>query len=398
MNVSHQSQLAHRLLLFCRLLRRAGLAIGPGRVLDAMRAVAATGISREDDFRAALRAVLVSSPSQHPLFDRAFGLCFTDSRLHEQAVSAHLPADLDEPHGAAAGDLVRVAALRLEADTDSANETSREGHRVSAWSGKEVFKNKDFEQMTAEELQDARRLLREYRHPARRQRTRRFRPGATGHQFDLRRSMRNLLRYDGELLQLARRRHEDREQALVLLCDISGSMSCYSRTFLHYAHTLATHHRNVHVFVFGTRLSNITRWLRTSDVDVALQRVSLQVPDWDGGTRIAESLHQFNRHWGRRVLAGGATVVLLSDGLERDDVAALEFEMQRLNRSCRELIWMNPMLRFSEFEPRASGIRAMLPHVHRFVAAHSIASILELGRLVSAKRTQGKQTAMDRAS
>jgi uncharacterized protein with von Willebrand factor type A (vWA) domain len=261
-----------------------------------------------------------------------------------------------------------------------------------------VFAIKDFEQMSEAELQDARRLLRELRQPARLRQTRRFRASAVGSQYDLRRSMQKLLRHDGELLQLARRQRDERPQTLVMLCDISGSMSLYSRLFLHYAHALATRRRNVQVFVFGTRLSNITRWLRTSDVDVALQRVSRHVPDWDGGTWIAESLHYFNRDWGRRTLAGNATVVLLSDGLERDSGGALEFEMQRLKRSCRELIWMNPMLRYKEFQPRAAGIRAMLPHVDRFIPGHSVASITELGRLLSPGSNNVRDLKMVRAS
>jgi uncharacterized protein with von Willebrand factor type A (vWA) domain len=232
-------------------------------------------------------------------------------------------------------------------------------------------------------------MLREKCYPARLQQARRYRASLAGQQFDLRRSMRRLLKHDGELLQLARQRRRLRPQTLVLLCDISGSMSRYSRVFLQYAHALASRTRFVHVFVFGTRLTNITRWLRNSDVDVALQRLSLQVADWDGGTRIADSLHRFNREWGRRVLAGNASVVLLSDGFERDSDNVLEFEMQRLQRSCRELIWMNPMLRYEKFEARASGIRAMLPHVDRFVPAHNLESISELGRLLAADRDAG---------
>jgi uncharacterized protein with von Willebrand factor type A (vWA) domain len=200
-----------------------------------------------------------------------------------------------------------------------------------------------------------------------------------------------MLRNDCEHLQLEHQRRGERPRALVLLCDISGSMSCYSRLFLQYAHALLTRNRNAQVFVFGTRLSNITRWLRNSDADVALQKAAEQVPDWDGGTRIADCLRRFNRDWGRRVLAGNGSIVLLTDGLERDNTSGLEIEMQRLRRSCRELIWMNPLLRYEKFEAQASGIRAMRPNVDRFLSAHSVATVTELGRLLVEKGGRGMQ-------
>lgn len=394
-----QSRLAENLLLFCRMLRRAGLAIGPGRVLDALRAVAIAGIEREDDFRAALRAVLVGDPAERRLFDQAFRLCFGEPGLLERAKSALLPDEHAAAENRAAEDIVHRLAGRHDSEApDRATDAREASDRSATWSAKEVFKIKDFEQMSEAELRDARRLLRALPYPARLRQTRRFRASALGSQYDLRRSMQRLLRHDGEMLQLARRQRGKRPQTLVFLCDVSGSMSLYSRLFLHYAHALVARHRNVQVFVFGTRLSNITRSLRTNDVEVALQRVSRQVPDWDGGTRIAESLHHFNHDWSRRTLAGNATVVLLSDGFERDSGSTLEFEMQRLKRSCQELIWMNPMLRYEAFQPRAAGIRAMLPHVDRFIPAHSVASITELGRLLATGGGDGRNTKMVRAS
>jgi len=236
--------------------------------------------------------------------------------------------------------------------------------------------------MSVAELIDAKRLLRELPATARSINTRRYCASSRGHRYDLRRSMRLMMQSDGEPLRLAHFRKRRRRQALVLLCDISGSMSRYSRMFLHYAHAMARHQRAVHAFVFGTRLTNIGRWLRDRDADKALSRISTEVPDWDGGTRIADCLEVFNVHWSRRVLSGNATVVLLCDGLERDSHSELSFQMQRLRRSCSELIWMNPMLRYEAFEPKATGIRAMLPHVDRFVAAHNVASISKLARLL----------------
>jgi uncharacterized protein with von Willebrand factor type A (vWA) domain len=390
MDGSLESGLAENLLLFCRMLRRAGLAIGPGSLLNAMRAVAITGIEREDDFRFALRAVLVHDPSESTIFEQAFHLCFRDPALLKRAASMLVPDPADGPEDATSSDLLRRLAGHIERhEAPGHGDPQPESDRSATWSSMEILACKDFEQMSELELIDAKRMLRENRYPARLQQARRYRASLTGQQFDLRRSMRRLLQHDGELLQLARQRRRLRPQTLVLLCDISGSMSRYSRVFLQYAHALASRNRFVHVFVFGTRLTNITRWLRNSDVDVALRRLSFQVADWDGGTRIADSLHRFNREWGRRVLAGNASVVLLSDGFERDSNNLLEFEMQRLKRSCRELIWMNPMLRYEKFEAKASGIRAMLPHVDRFVPAHNLESITELGRLLATGREAG---------
>jgi uncharacterized protein with von Willebrand factor type A (vWA) domain len=202
--------------------------------------------------------------------------------------------------------------------------------------------------------------------------------------------MRLALRNNGELIELARKRRLRRPPPLVLICDISGSMSRYSRAFLIFAHLMSSRHRGVHTFVFGTRLTNITRRLADKDIDRSLAAISDDVKDWDGGTRIAECLERFNVDWSRRVLAQNAVVVLLSDGLERDSKADLDFQMQRLHRSSRQLIWMNPMLRYSEFEPKAMGIRTMLPHVDTFLPAHNIASFAHLSRLLQQDRNLRK--------
>jgi uncharacterized protein with von Willebrand factor type A (vWA) domain len=212
--------------------------------------------------------------------------------------------------------------------------------------------------------------------------TRRFGPHPFGHRYDLRRSMRLVLKNNGQLIELAKKRRRRRVPPLVLICDISGSMSRYSRAFLYFAHAMGVRHRRVHTFVFGTRLTNITRRLAGRDIDKALAAVSEEVKDWDGGTRIAECLESFNVNWSRRVLAQNAVVILLSDGLERDSKADLEFQMRRLHRSASSLVWLNPMLRYEAFEPKASGIRKMLPHVDQFLPAHNIDSLGRLRQLL----------------
>lgn len=394
-----QSRLAENILLFCRTLRHAGLPIGPGAVVDAMTAVAVAGIRRRDDFCYALRAVLVKDPAEFQLFDQAFHICFRNPLLLERLLALMLPALEQQGSGATPEMTIRrlIESLGGRSRTGT-DDSSPEVDRAGSYSAREILRNKDFEQMSLEELEETRRLMRGECDLVSTSRSRRFRASASGRRYDLRKSMHLMMRCHGHLIQLARRRHQKRQQTLVLLCDISGSMSIYSRMFLLYAHALAMHHRLVHTFVFGTRLTNISRWMRDRDADRALQRVSVQVPDWDGGTRIADCLQRFNVDWSRRVLNSNASVVLLCDGLERDSSAKLEFQMQRLRRSCRQLIWMNPMLRYPAFEPKASGMRAMLPHVDRLVSAHNLVSLADLRRLLTGTPTPQRSHAASNAA
>lgn len=379
----NESRLAENVLLFCRTLRTAGLPIGPGRVIDALRAVAAAGIGRRDDFYWALRSVLATDPSQFRLFDQAFHLYFRNPRLLERMMSLLLPTleRREEPGGRDQAARRLMEALSGEGG-DRRDEPLVDVDRSGSWSHREVLRKKDFEQMSLEEQAEARQLMREEIRFFPDVPTRRFRPHPYGHRYDLRRSMQLMLRNNGQLVELVTKRRRVRLPTLVLICDISGSMSRYSRAFLQFAHALSATRRDVHAFVFGTRLTNITRRLRERDIDRALAMISGDVSDWDGGTRIADCLGRFNVDWGRRVLAREAVVVLLTDGLERDSESDLDFQMQRLHRSCKRLIWMNPMLRYEGFEPKASGIRTMLPHVDRFVSAHNIDSLAGLSRLL----------------
>ena len=375
-------RLADNILMFCRTLRNAGLPVGPGRVVEAMSAVRRAGIERRDDFYWALRAVLVNDPAHFRLFDQAFHIYFRNPRLLERMMSLLLPT-LETPGEPAAAPHRRLfEALSSVRASDKDIGTHVEIDQSGSWSRREVLRRKDFEDMSLEEQAQAKQLLRTEILPGAEVTTRRFRPHPFGHRYDLRRSMKLILKNNGELIELARKRRLRRPPPLVLICDISGSMSRYSRAFLMFAHLMSSQRRAVYTFVFGTRLTNITRRLADKDIDRALAAISEDVKDWDGGTRIAECLERFNVDWSRRVLAQSAVVVLLSDGLERDSKADLDFQMQRLHRSCRQLVWMNPMLRYSEFEPKALGIKTMLPHVDLFLPAHNIESILGLSRLL----------------
>lgn len=380
-----ESRIAENVLLFCRTLRKAGLPVGPGQVIDACKAILCTGIERRDDFYFALRSVLVKDPTQLRLFDQAFHIYFRNPRLLERMMGLLLPNLQQQPGESDADTAIRRL---LEAMSESGwrddDELVIEVDHAGSYSRREVLREKDFEQMSLDELGQAKHLLREGVALMGDVPTRRFSADRYGRRYDLRRSMQLMLRNNGQLIELARKKRRLRPPNLVLICDISGSMSRYSRMFLHFAHALSARGQTVYSFVFGTRLTNITHWLAERDVDRALARVSGEVRDWDGGTRIADCLQCFNVDWGRRVLAGRSVVVLLSDGLERDSEADLAFQTERLQRSADLLIWLNPMLRYTEFEPKAAGIRAMLPHVDRFLPAHNIDSLTELARLLRA--------------
>ena len=381
---AESGRLADNILMFCRTLRNAGMQIGPGRIIDAMSAASHAGIERREDFYWALRAVLANDPSQFRLFDQAFHIYFRNPRLLERMMSLLLPGIERDVSNAATEAPVRrlLESLASSSEMDVKDSPRIEVDQSGSWSRREALRRKDFEDMSLAELREVRRLLRAEVASIADVPTRRYRPHPRGRRYDLRRSMRILLKNNGQLIELARRRRQQRPPPIVLICDISGSMSRYTRAFLYLAHAMSLRQSTVHTFVFGTRLTNITRRLVGKDIDKALSRVSGEVKDWDGGTRIAECLERFNVDWSRRVLAQSAVVMLLSDGLERDSKADLDFQMQRLHRSCRKLIWLNPMLRYSAFEPRAFGIRTMLPHVDLFLPAHNIDSLAQLSRVL----------------
>jgi len=250
-------------------------------------------------------------------------------------------------------------------------------------SAREVLQKKDFETMTVEELADAKRMLRTLRLNLPYVQTRRYSVDASGQRLDLRATLRQSMKFGGEWIVQRRKERRARPSTLVALCDISGSMARYSRMLLHFLHAVSTEHRSVHTFTFGTRLTNITRALRHRDVDHAVGEVTRTVQDWSSGTRIGACLHEFNRHWARRLLAQGAVVLIVSDGLDCGEGVDLENEMRRLRMSCLQLVWLNPLLRFDGFEPRAAGIRSMLPHVDCFLPAHSVVTLTDLGRTLA---------------
>ena len=256
-------------------------------------------------------------------------------------------------------------------------------------SDREVLQKKDFAQMTAAEIAAAKAAIAKLTLPLDLVRTRRLAAARHGHMIDIRRTLRASMKAGGAVIDLKYLGPRRKEPPIVALLDISGSMSQYTRLFLHFLHALTEREKRVSTFLFGTRLTNVTRAIRQRDPDEALAACSAHVADWSGGTRIASSLREFNKTWGRRVLGQGAVVLLITDGLERDADDTLAFEMDRLHRSCRRLIWLNPLLRFEGFEARAKGVRAMLPHVDELRPVHNLDSMSGLVRALAGAPAKG---------
>ncbi|MBI1211210.1 MAG: VWA domain-containing protein [Alphaproteobacteria bacterium] len=382
--------LADNILHFARILRRAGLPIGSGHVIEALRAVEAVGVERRADFRAALFATLVSHPGQREIFDQAFETFWRDPKLLDRAMATLLPqmeVPREEEKPAAGARRLAEALRGFNTDELAEKKTTIELDARDTASGDEILAAKDFEQMSTEELARAQQALASLRWAPAPRLIRRTTPSHLGHTFDLRRTLRRSLKTGGAVVHLERRARQRREPPLVVLCDISGSMSGYARMFLHFLHGL-THlglaqGRATHTFLFGTRLTNVTRALRTRDPDEALAKVASLTPDWDGGTRIGAALTTFNREWARRVLGQGAVVLLITDGLEREGVSELSRAAEMLHRSARRLIWLNPLLRFDGFAPKAQGVQALLPHVDELRPVHNLNSLNDLARALS---------------
>ncbi|MFL6581336.1 MAG: vWA domain-containing protein [Burkholderiales bacterium] len=371
-------QLSENVVHFARALRKAGVPVGPDRIMDGLRALEFSGIESREDFYWTLAAVFLSRREQFDMFDHAFKLFWSERHLldrvrHGLPVPALHSSDDKMPNRIAeALGLTSKVPMRADRQED-------EVILVSA-SELERLRRRDFATMTTEELNQAKRLIAGLRLPIPLIATRRLHPDVHGSRVDLRATLRASLRGNAEIIPLRRRSYRRRHPPLVVLCDISGSMSRYSRMFLHFLHAITSDRDRVHSFVFGTRLTNISRQLRHRDVDVALAAISESVKDWSGGTRIGATLKEFNQRWSRRVLGQNAVVMLISDGLDRDAGEDLSAQIERLHKSCHELIWLNPLLRFEDFQPRAAGVRLMLPHVDAFLPAHDIESLTDLAR------------------
>ncbi len=386
------SHLADNVMHFGRVLRQAGMPVPTDRIQLALTALPVAGLQSKHDFHDTLAACLIDRVEHIELFEQAFYLFWRDPDLAGRMMALMLPKVQAKTEAPSVPENRRLGDALFPHQPHAPQPPPPEKIEVDAtltWNERELLQKADFETMSADEWRDAQRLLHQMALLFEPITTRRSQRAAQPGRLDGRATLQALARHGGELWQMRWTKPREQAAPLVVLADISGSMSRYSRMLLHFTHALGHADARVESFVFGTRLTRTTRALRQKDPDVAVARVVRDVQDWSGGTRITACLHEFNQHWARRVLSGRATVLLISDGLEHgtpDDPRCehLDFEMERLHKSCRKLIWLNPLLRFDNFQPRAAGIKAMLPHADLFLPAHNLQSLRELGQVLAA--------------
>lgn len=391
-----EGTLVENIVRFARLLRAAGIPVGPGRAIEAVRAVGAAGVASKSDLYWSLHATLVNRRDQREVFDQAFRMFWRDPKLLERAMSTLLPpSPVGDDKGEVEEPLRRVAdAFNTVDRAPRPIEQQEDEERFDAtmtFSERELLQKKDFEQMSADEIARAQHAMAQLVSPFPLRRTRRHKPDKRGQRLDHRATIRAMLRSGGDMATLAFKAPRVEEPPLVVLLDISGSMERYARMLLHFLHLLATDRARVQVFLFGTRLTNVTRAMRQKDVDKALSKVAELVEDWSGGTRIGACLREFNWRWSRRSLARSPTVLLVTDGLDREAGDGLAVEAERLAKSCGRLVWLNPLLRYDRFEPKSLGIRAILPFVDEFRPVHNLDSLEALVEaLGEAPRIRGR--------
>jgi len=363
------------------MLRGLGMDVDTGRMIDVVEALSWIRIVDKDDFYHGLRCLLVHHREDLPIFDRAFAIFW------RKPVDGQIPSKVQRNgKSRRPRPLVVPPPLRLPKQGAAPQTANQPNHfdeppivqATLTYSDREMLRKKDFNTLTNAELRVIERMLVNFIWQLGKRRTRRFRPGTT-RLFDLRRTLRQNLRFGGEILSWSRKEPKYKPRPLVILADISGSMERYTRLLLHFVYGLSRGYRQAsEAFVFSTRLTRITRQLRERDVDQALRTISDHVPDWSGGTRIGEALKIFNFKWGRRVLGHGAVVLLISDGWDRGDAGVLRAEISRLQRSCHRLIWLNPLLGSQDYEPLARGMQTALPYIDDFLPVHNLASLEDL--------------------
>ncbi len=392
------NKLVTNIMHFGRVLRSTGMPVGPGKILDAVNAVQTVTATNRRDFYWALHAVFVNRRDQHEIFDQAFHIFWRDPRLLERMLGLLMPQGAgDEDDGPEPEPPSRRIAEAMSPGKDEGNDDQEEKEpelEVEATltaSANELLQKMDFEDMSADEIAKAKTAISRMRLTIQNVKTRRFQASHRIDKIDMRSTLRAAMRSGGSVIPLQYRSRRRRTPPLVILCDISGSMGRYTRMLLHFMHAITNDRDRVSTFLFGTRLTNVTRHLRNKDIDIALMKCTDSVEDWSGGTRIGDSLKGFNQYWSRRVLGQGAVMLLISDGLDRDAGRGLAAEMERLHKSCRRLIWVNPLLRFEGVEPKSQGIRAILPHVDEFRPVHNLESLTELIEVLNSQLIRRKE-------
>jgi uncharacterized protein len=376
---------------FVHLLRSMGIQVGSGQLIDLAQGLTFVSLTDREALHDAARCTLITKPEDLPLFEAAFGFYF-------RPISGFDPAQMAIPIIRIPQRPLRIPRKKPVAGENPGDDSSdTEEHKVGvtlAYTASETLRTRDFGSFSYDEVQQARVMMRQMRWRPAMRRTRRTQRTKQRGRVDMRRVIRDSLRFGGEPLHLAYRRPRQRQRPLVVLCDISGSMDRYSRMLLQFVHTLNDGVGMVESFVFGTRLTRVTRLLRSKDVDDAVALVSKQVLDWSGGTRIGNTIREFNVKWSRRVMSRGPVVLIISDGWDRGDPTLLSKEMARLQRSCHRLIWLNPLLGNARYQPLTQGMQAALPYIDDFLPVHNLLSVEQLGQTlatVGASKRERKQ-------
>jgi len=362
--------LVRHVVTFGRVLREAGLEVGPGRLADALAGLDLVELACQEDVYWVLRQTLVSRQEELDVFDRAFRAWFLRAPTAPAVRRSELQVVRLERRGT--GKTARQAGAGEERE-----------EAALGWSPEELLREKDFAELEREEFQRIGRLMEELAATRPQRRSRRLRRHRQGGELDMRRLVRASLATGGDAADRAFRRRIHVPRKLVVICDVSGSMEAYSRALVLFLHALVRSGRGVETFAFGTRLTRLTPELRGRDPERALEAAARRVVDWSGGTRIGASLKAFNDEWGRRALTRGAVVLIVSDGWEREDAALVGHEMARLARQAYAVVWVNPLKGHPDYQPLAGGMRAALPYVDRFLPGHNLASLEELAGVLS---------------
>ncbi len=388
-----EGRLVDNIIYFCRALRRAGVPVAPSQIKDLIRAVEVVGFSHKQDFHQTLRACLITRREHMEVFEQVFNLFWRDPEFLNKMMQTLLPfaQNMEEaPPEPKAGANRAAEAMSDNLPPPMVHENKDQDELILdaqfSFSQNERLKSMDFEQMSNAEIADAEQAISQLDFHLPTLLSRRSRKSIRGQKIDIRASIHNARLNGGEVLKLLRKRRIEKPRNLVILIDISGSMSAYSRMMMHFANAISTNRQRkkgndwakIYTFTFGTQLTNISRQVADKDPDIALKSIGKTVQDWDGGTKIGENLETFNLNWSRRVLSSDAVVLLMTDGLERGDMQTLDSQIKRLKLSCDQLIWLNPLLRFDEFQPLASGIKTILPHVDKLISCHNIQSLTKL--------------------
>src|SRR5579885_1654126 len=405
LDIERGERLLYRLTEFGRLLWESDINVGPHQILELAETLDLIDITDKEEVYHTLKCCLLTKHEKEPIFNQMFtyywlmrdrqnkkdkensGAAKREERQmrippsERKRLAEHMNADTRKELRQEMRPTEHRQPRNVREEHDDDDDTGQPP-QGTAYSAIEQLRKKDFENFTWEEVQEAKRLMAEMRWNLGMRRTRRKAPARSGSYPDMRRIVRRNLKYGAELIELTWREIKYKPRPLVIICDISGSMSLYSRLLLHFIHTISNGLMNVETFVFGTRLTRITRQLKKRDVDDAVRDVAKSVQDWSGGTRIGDTLHHFNHHWSKRVLGRGAVVLIISDGWDRGDASVLEAEMDRLQHSCHRLIWLNPLLGSPDYRPLTIGMKTALPYIDNFLPAHNLDSLIYLGNLL----------------